>query len=95
MMPKLQVKLLLLLYCGLCACRHTPAVDGAEVGPTVDLAEVLGEPCDVPARTRRDRRSEICALEHRSEPLGVGYQMIDIPVGGALGSRIGVHGTRR
>ena len=30
MMPKLQVKLLLLLYCGLCACIPTPAVDSAE-----------------------------------------------------------------
>ena len=29
-MPKLPVKLLLLLYCGLCACIPTPAVDSAE-----------------------------------------------------------------
>ena len=32
-MPNLQLKLLLLLYCGLCACMHTPAVDGAEGKP--------------------------------------------------------------
>jgi hypothetical protein len=30
MMPKLPAKLLLLLYCGLCAFMHAPAVDGAE-----------------------------------------------------------------
>jgi hypothetical protein len=30
MMPNLPAKLLLLLYCGLCACMHTPAVDSAE-----------------------------------------------------------------
>ena len=29
-MPKLPAKLLLLLYCGLCAFMHAPAVDGAE-----------------------------------------------------------------
>ena len=29
-MPKLSVKLLLLLYCSLCACMHTSGVDGAE-----------------------------------------------------------------
>ncbi|MGA9477029.1 MAG: protease complex subunit PrcB family protein [Desulfobacterales bacterium] len=33
MMPKLPVKLLLLLYCGLCACMHTPAVGSAEDKP--------------------------------------------------------------
>jgi hypothetical protein len=32
-MPKLPAKLLLLLYCGLSACMHTPAVDGAESKP--------------------------------------------------------------
>jgi hypothetical protein len=30
MMPKLTVKLLLLLYCSLCACILTPAVDSAD-----------------------------------------------------------------
>jgi hypothetical protein len=30
MMPKLPAKLLLLLYCGLCAFMHAPAVDGSE-----------------------------------------------------------------
>jgi len=32
-MPKLQLKLLLFLYCGLCACTHTPAVDSTEGTP--------------------------------------------------------------
>jgi hypothetical protein len=30
MMPKLSVKMLLLLYCGLCACIPSPPVDSAE-----------------------------------------------------------------
>jgi hypothetical protein len=61
----------------------------------VDLTEVFGQPRQIPSGAGRYRGVEGSRFEQEREPFGVGHEVIDVPVGGQVGLRIGVHEARR
>ncbi len=71
--------------------RCGAAVSGTEVGPPVDLTDVLGQPGQVPTGARRHGRVERLTLQYGGEPPCISEQVLDVRLGGDLGAWLGVH----